>query len=141
MGRWRRRPGPRAANGSVVDAQLAPADPAISAIGDCGAFPSVHAQGNMTRLEAVQNAADHARCVADRILGKPHPYAALPWFWSEQGPLRQQTAGHDHTVLRGSVESGEFSVFCYRAGELLGIESVNRPADHAHARRLLSGGP
>jgi 3-phenylpropionate/trans-cinnamate dioxygenase ferredoxin reductase subunit len=132
------------ANGIVVDEQLLTADPAISAIGDCCAYPSVHAQGNMTRLEAVQNAADHARCVADRILGKPHPYTALPWFWSEQGPLRSQiaglTAGHDHTVLRGSVESGEFSVFCYRAGTLLGIESVNRPADHAHARRLLSAG-
>jgi 3-phenylpropionate/trans-cinnamate dioxygenase ferredoxin reductase component len=132
------------ANGIVVDAQLQTADPAISAIGDCCAFPSVHAQGNMTRLEAVQNAADHARCVADRLLGKPHPYAALPWFWSEQGELRLQiaglTAGHDHTVLRGSVESGEFSVFCYRDGKLLGVESVNRPADHAHARRLLAAG-
>ena len=132
------------ANGIVVDEQLLTADPAISAIGDCCAYPSVHAQGNMTRLEAVQNAADHARCVADRTLGKPHPYTALPWFWSEQGPLRLQiaglTAGHDHIVLRGSVEAGEFSVFCYRAGALLGIESVNRPADHAHARRLLSAG-
>ena len=132
------------ANGIVVDAQLQTADPTISAIGDCCAYPSVHAQGNMTRLEAVQNAADHARCVANRILGKPHPYTALPWFWSEQGPMRLQiaglTAGHDHTVLRGSVETGEFSVFCYRDGELLGIESVNRPADHAHARRLLSAG-
>jgi 3-phenylpropionate/trans-cinnamate dioxygenase ferredoxin reductase subunit len=132
------------ANGIVVDEQLATSDPAISAIGDCCAYPSVHAQGNMTRLEAVQNAADHARCVADRILGKPHAYTALPWFWSEQGPLRLQiaglTAGHDHTVLRGAVETGEFSVFCYRAGTLLGTESVNRPADHAHARRLLSAG-
>jgi 3-phenylpropionate/trans-cinnamate dioxygenase ferredoxin reductase subunit len=131
-------------NGIVVDAELKTADPAISAIGDCCAYPSVHAQGAMTRLEAVQNAADHARCVADRILGKPHPYTALPWFWSEQGPLRLQiaglTAGHDHTVLRGSVETGEFSVFCYRDGTLLGVESVNRPADHAHARRLLSAG-
>jgi len=43
-------------------------------------------------------------------------------------------------VLRGSVESGEFSVFCYRDGKLLGVESVNRPADHAHARRLLAAG-
>ena len=51
------------------------------------------------------------------------------------------TAGHDHTVLRGSVESGEFSVFCYRDEKLLGIELVNRPADHAHARRLLGGRP
>src|SRR5437660_723163 len=132
------------ANGIVVNEELLTADSNISAIGDCGAFPSQHAQGAMTRLEAVQNAADHARCVADRILGKPHPYSALPWFWSEQGPLRLQiaglTAGHDHTVLRGAIDTGEFSVFCYRAGALLGIESVNRPADHAHARRLLSTG-
>jgi 3-phenylpropionate/trans-cinnamate dioxygenase ferredoxin reductase subunit len=132
------------ANGIVVNEELLTADPAISAIGDCCAFPSQHAQGAMTRLEAVQNAADHARCVADRVLGKPHPYAALPWFWSEQGPLRLQiaglTTGHDHTVLRGSLDKGEFSLFCYREGRLLGVESINRPADHAHSRRLLSAG-
>ncbi len=132
------------ANGIVVDAELGTADPAISAIGDCAVFPCAHAGGQPTRLEAVQNAADHARCVADRIVGKPHPYGALPWFWSEQGPLRLQiaglTAGHDHTVPRGTIESGEFSVFCYREGVLLGVESINRPADHAHARRLLAGG-
>jgi 3-phenylpropionate/trans-cinnamate dioxygenase ferredoxin reductase component len=132
------------ANGIVVDEQLLTADPAISAIGDCAAFPCRHAQGQMMRLEAVQNAADHARCVADRILGKPHPYTALPWFWSEQGKLRLQIAGlitgHDQTVLRGSLETGEFSVFCYRGGALLGIESINRPADHAVARRLFGAG-
>jgi 3-phenylpropionate/trans-cinnamate dioxygenase ferredoxin reductase subunit len=132
------------ANGVVVDATLVTADPSISAIGDCAAFPCVHADGKPTRLEAVQNAADHARCVADRIAGKPHPYTALPWFWSEQGKLRLQiaglTTGHGHSVLRGDVESGEFSVFCYRDDTLLGIESVNRPADHAHARRLLAAG-
>jgi 3-phenylpropionate/trans-cinnamate dioxygenase ferredoxin reductase subunit len=50
------------------------------------------------------------------------------------------TAGHDRTVLRGAAESGEFSVFCYKGGTLLGIESVNRPADHAIARRLLAAG-
>ena len=131
-------------NGIVVDAELKTADPAISAIGDCASFPCVHAGGAMTRLEAVQNAADHARAVADRICGKPHPYTALPWFWSEQGPLRLQiaglTIGHDHTALRGNIEAGEFSVFCYRGDKLLGIESVNRPADHAHARRILAAG-
>lgn len=128
-------------NGIVVDAELATADVNISAIGDCALFPCRHAEGRPSRLEAVQNAADHARCVADRLVGKPHPYSALPWFWSEQGKLRLQiaglTTGHDQTVLRGAVESGEFSVFCYKAGKLLGVESINRPADHAHARRLL----
>jgi 3-phenylpropionate/trans-cinnamate dioxygenase ferredoxin reductase subunit len=132
------------ANGIVANEELLTADVNISAIGDCAAFPSRHAAGQPTRLEAVQNAADHARCVADRIVGKPHPYGALPWFWSEQGKLRLQiaglTTGHDQTVVRGTVESGEFSVFCYKAGALLGVESVNRPADHAHARRLLAAG-
>ena len=132
------------ANGIVVDDRLATADPAISAIGDCAAFPCAHAGGLSSRLESVQNAADHARCVADRILGRLHPYDALPWFWSEQGELRLQiaglTAGHDHAVLRGDPEGGAFSVFCYKGGALIGIESVNRPADHAQARRLLSAG-
>jgi 3-phenylpropionate/trans-cinnamate dioxygenase ferredoxin reductase component len=132
------------ANGIVVDQELLTSDPAISAIGDCASFPCRQARGAPTRLEAVQNAADHARCVADRIVGKPHPYTALPWFWSEQGKLRLQiaglTTGHDATVLRGDPESGAFSVFCYREGALVGIESINRPADHAHARRILSGG-
>src|SRR5579863_8022292 len=132
------------ANGIIVNEELSTADVNISAIGDCAAFPCVHAEGHPTRLEAVQNAADHARCVADRIVGKPRPYAALPWFWSEQGPLRLQiaglTTGHDQAVPRGDVESGEFSVFCYRGGTLLGVESINRPADHAHARRLLAAG-
>jgi 3-phenylpropionate/trans-cinnamate dioxygenase ferredoxin reductase subunit len=131
-------------NGIVVDQQLLTGDPAISAIGDCTSFPCLQARGAPTRLEAVQNAADHARCVADRLVGKPHSYEALPWFWSEQGKLRLQiaglTTGHDRTVLRGDPESGAFSVFCYREGALVGIESINRPADHAHARRILSAG-
>ncbi|HEX3953452.1 MAG TPA: FAD-dependent oxidoreductase [Stellaceae bacterium] len=132
------------ANGIVVNEQLLTADPAISAIGDCASFPCRHADGKPSRLESVQNAADHARCVADRLLGKPRPYTALPWFWSEQGDLRLQiaglTTGHDKAVVRGNLEGGEFSVFCYRGDELLGIESINRPADHAHARRLLAAG-
>src|SRR3954470_23709686 len=66
-------------NGIVVDEQLLTSDPAISAIGDCASFPCLQLRGAPTRLAAVQNAADHARCVADRLVGKPHPYEALPW--------------------------------------------------------------
>ncbi|HTT80292.1 MAG TPA: FAD-dependent oxidoreductase [Stellaceae bacterium] len=132
------------ADGIVVNDHLLTADPAVSAIGDCASFPCLHAEGRPTRLEAVQNATDHARCVADRLVGKPHPYTALPWFWSEQGKLRLQiaglTIGHDSHVLRGEPESGQFSVFCYKAGRLLGVESINRPADHAIARRILAAG-
>jgi len=92
----------------------------------------------------VQNAADHARCVASRLVGKPHVYEALPWFWSEQGALRLQiaglTTGFQQVVLRGDYEAGEYSAFCYAGDKLLGIESINKPADHAFARRLLAAG-
>lgn len=132
------------ANGIVVDEHLVTADPNISAIGDCASFSSRHSLRNPVRLEAVQNATDHARCVASRIVGKPYAYEALPWFWSEQGPLRLQiaglTTGFQQVVLRGEYEKGEYSAFCYAGDRLLGIESINKPADHAFARRLLAAG-
>lgn len=131
-------------NGVSVDEHLLTADPNISAIGDCASFPSRHSLRNPVRLEAVQNATDHARCVASRLVGKPHPYEALPWFWSEQGPQRLQiaglTTGFQQVALRGDYEKGEYSAFCYAGDKLLGIESINKPADHAFARRLLAAG-
>ncbi|MCX7382458.1 MAG: FAD-dependent oxidoreductase [Alphaproteobacteria bacterium] len=130
-------------NGIVVDAMLATDDPMISAIGDCAAFPMAGQPGPI-RLESVQNASDQARCLADRLLGKPAAYAKLPWFWSDQGALKLQIAGlsggHDRTVLRGDPASGAFSVFCYRDDRLLAVESLNRAPDHMAARRFLAAG-
>lgn len=131
-------------NGIRVDAELLTADPTISAIGDCVSYPGPFAEGRLVRLESVQNAVDQAKCVAARIAGKPAPYGAVPWFWSDQGTMKLQmvglTEGHDLTVSRGDPAGGAFSVFCYRGEVLLGVESVNRPADHMIARRLLAKG-
>lgn len=129
-------------NGIGVDQYLATADPNISALGDCASYPSPYAAGEFVRLESVQNATEQARCVALRILGRPQAYAAVPWFWSDQGPLKLQiaglTAGHDVTVIRGNPDSTSCSVFCFRNGTLIGVETVNRPADHMAARRLIA---
>jgi 3-phenylpropionate/trans-cinnamate dioxygenase ferredoxin reductase subunit len=131
-------------NGIVVDEYLATEDPRVFAIGDCANFPTPFAVGRV-RLESVQNAVDQGRCVAAQIAGKPAPYDKVPWFWSDQGDLKLQiagiTAGHDTAVLRGDMDSGHFSVFCFRAGRLIGVESVNQTADHVVARRLLAGDP
>jgi len=129
-------------NGIVVDEQLVTADPSVSAIGDCAAFPQPFADGQRGRVESVQNAVDQARCVAARLVGNPRPYRAVPWFWSDQGPYKLQIAGmstpHDLSVVRGEVASGAFSVFCFRNGKLTGVESVNKPADHMVARKLIT---
>jgi 3-phenylpropionate/trans-cinnamate dioxygenase ferredoxin reductase subunit len=131
-------------NGIVVDEHLATADPAITAIGDCANFPTPFASMRV-RLESVQNAMDQGRAVAAHIAGRAAPYAKVPWFWSDQRDLKLQiaglTIGHDRAVRRGDPESGGFSVFCYRGERLIGVESVNRPADHMAARRLLEGDP
>lgn len=130
-------------DGIVVDEFLTTACPAISAIGDCARHPSPFA-GAPVRLESVQNAVDQARCVAAGLTGAPAPYTAVPWFWSDQGPVKLQiaglTAGADTLVPRGDPASGRFSVLCFREGRFLGAESVNRPVDHMTVRRLLAAG-
>ncbi|WP_329040567.1 FAD-dependent oxidoreductase [Streptomyces sp. NBC_00178] len=130
-------------DGVVVDAQLRTSDPYVFALGDCARFPSPHA-GRHVRIESVQNASDQAKCVAAAVCGEPYAYTAVPWFWSEQYALRLQIAGltapHDETVTVGDPAEGRFSVFCFRGGRLTGVESVNRPADHGIARRLLTAG-
>lgn len=130
-------------NGIVVDECLRTSDPAISAIGDCASFPTRHGPARV-RLESVQNATDQARTVASRLTGRAVPFTAVPWFWSEQGALRLQiaglTGGHDAAVLRGHPDDGSFSIFCYRGPKLLGVETVNRPAEHMVCRRLIAAG-
>jgi 3-phenylpropionate/trans-cinnamate dioxygenase ferredoxin reductase subunit len=129
------------AAGIIVDEHLLTSDPSISAVGDCALYAS-RRFGASLRLESVQNATDHARCVAARLTGDARAYDGLPWFWSDQGPDKLQiaglTTGYDRVVVRGDRAQGAFSAFCYKSGQLLGIESVNRAGDHMFGRRLLA---
>lgn len=131
-------------NGIVVDALLGTEDPAISAIGDCAAFPYAADGARMVRLESVQNAVDQARALAERITGNGRPYDKVPLFWSDQADLRLQmaglTKGGETAIVRGDPATGAFSVFCYDADRLVAVESVSRLPDHMLARRLLQAG-
>jgi 3-phenylpropionate/trans-cinnamate dioxygenase ferredoxin reductase component len=89
----------------------------------------------------VQNATDHARCVAARLTGDAKTYDGLPWFWSDQGEDKLQiaglTTGYDEVVVRGDRAQRSFSAFCYKSGQLVGIESINRASDHVFGRKIL----
>jgi 3-phenylpropionate/trans-cinnamate dioxygenase ferredoxin reductase subunit len=128
-------------NGIVVDEFLITSDPAIAAIGDCAAFKSRFAPG-FCRIESVQNAIDHAHCLAKTLAGRPTAYDAVPWFWSDQGGLKLQiaglSAGTETIAIRGDLAERRFSAYCFRDRQLIAVESVARPADHMTARRLLS---
>ena len=127
------------AAGIIVDEYLSTSDPNIAAIGDCALFASPRFGGSL-RLESVQNATDHARCLAARLTGDKKPYDGHPWFWSDQGDDKLQiaglTTGYDRVVLRGDPARKAFSAFCYHGDRLLGIESINRAGDHMFGRRL-----
>lgn len=126
-------------NGVVVDGHLLTSDPAISALGDCAAFPV--ADGCRLRLESVQAAVDHARHIARRLAkGEAAHYAALPWFWSDQGKHKLQIVG----LCNGADEflavpqpDGQAVVLSFVAGRLAAVETVSNPGQHLAARKLI----
>lgn len=128
--------------GILVDDCSRTSDPAIVALGDCTARRL--ADGSLRRLESVQNAVEQAKSAAAALMGKERPFTATPWFWSDQYDVKLQMAGlsggHDRGVVRGSVEEGKFSVFYWREGRFVAVDSINRPQDHMIARKLLDKG-
>ena len=113
----------------------------IYAIGDCAAHANAYADNAVIRLESVQNANDMASCAARGIMGEAQPYAALPWFWSNQYDLKLQTVGlslsHDAEVIRGSIEDRSFAVVYLREGKVIALDCVNRTRDYAQGRKLV----
>lgn len=127
--------------GIVVDEYARTSDADIYAAGDCTLHPSA-IYGRRLRLESVPNALEQARAAAASICGKPKPYDAVPWFWSDQYDLKLQmaglSAGHDRFVLRGSMAARSFVAFYLRDGRLLAADAVNRPGDFMAAKRLVA---
>lgn len=125
--------------GIIVDACSRTSDPAIVAAGDCAVrrLPN----GNLLRLESVQNATEQAKSAAAALLGQERPFTATPWFWSDQYDKKLQMAGlstgADQWAVRGDLGSGSFSVYHFQGERLLAVDSVNASKDHLQARKLL----
>ena len=75
--------------------------------------------------------------------GDGSDYAAVPWFWSDQGDRKLQIAGLRHHRHRTVAVPGpaERPVVLSLEGDVLrAVETVNAPAPHMAARRLLAAG-
>jgi len=128
-------------NGVVVDTHLATADPHIYAFGDCANFPEARS-GQRMRLESVQNATDQARALGATLAGKPTAYRAVPWFWSDIGPMKLQIAGligaANEAVVTHGPDGRLKSIYHLAAGRLVAAETLNSAGEHMLARRLLT---
>jgi 3-phenylpropionate/trans-cinnamate dioxygenase ferredoxin reductase subunit len=127
--------------GIVVDSCGRTSDGKIVAAGDCTVLR--RCDKKMLRLESVQNAVELGKAAAASLMSREKPFVAAPWFWSDQYDVKLQMAGlsdgFDLRVERASG-GGAFSLFCYRGGKLIAVESVNRPGEHLLARKLLDAG-
>ncbi|MEY4269771.1 MAG: hypothetical protein RLZZ58_987 [Pseudomonadota bacterium] len=128
-------------NGVAVDGHCRTSLPHIYAIGDCAAHANGFAEGAVIRLESVQNANDQAAVAAKSICGDAAPYAATPWFWSNQYDLRLQTVGlstgHDQAILRGDPAARSFSIVYLKDGRVIALDCVNLVRDYAQGRKLV----
>jgi 3-phenylpropionate/trans-cinnamate dioxygenase ferredoxin reductase subunit len=136
--------GATGANGVDVDGLCRTSLPNVYAVGDCAAHENRFAGGLRLRLESVQNAHDQAAVVAKAIVGRPEPYEAIPWFWSNQYDLRLQTVGlsvgHDSTLVRGRPEERSFSVLYLLEGRVIALDCVNATRDYVQGRKLILEG-
>jgi 3-phenylpropionate/trans-cinnamate dioxygenase ferredoxin reductase component len=136
--------GAEGGDGVHVDGHCRTSLPFIHAIGDCAAHESRFAAGARVRIESVQNAHDQATTVAKTIAGAPAPYAAIPWFWSNQYDLKLQTVGlsigHDDLVLRGDPAARSFTIVYLRGGQVIALDCVNAVKDYVQGRKLILDG-
>jgi 3-phenylpropionate/trans-cinnamate dioxygenase ferredoxin reductase subunit len=128
--------------GISVDLHARTSDPDIFAAGDCTRH--LGRDGNLIRLESVQNAIDQAKHAALAMVGKPVPYREVPWFWSDQYDLKLQIAGlawpEDRIVMRGDPNSRKFAVFHLREGRVAAVEAVNAAPEYIVGRKLIAEG-
>ncbi|MGY1940955.1 NAD(P)/FAD-dependent oxidoreductase [Nocardia gipuzkoensis] len=129
-------------DGIIVDPAMRTWDPDIYAVGDVARHPDPD-RGGTRRLESVPNASAQARIAAAAIAMNRRPADAPPWFWSNQYDLQLQTVGmstgYHRAVVRADAENDRaITVFYLRDGVVVAADVVNRPADFAAAKKLVS---
>ena len=127
--------------GIRVDATCRSSDPNIYAAGDCASFER---NGQIIRLESVQNASDQGDLAARVIAGEDASYSKLPWFWSDQYDCKLQIAGlnlgYDQCVVRPGDREQALSVWYYCGDRLLAVDAINDPRAYVFGRKIIEAG-
>ena len=149
---WLEGSGLTVRDGIVCDATLHTGAPGVYAAGDCARWPNhvfdPHDDVEM-RVEHWTNAAEQGAVAAKNLLAvargdEPVPYAAVPFFWSDQFDSRIQFVGRAHGgdevhVFAGSTD-GAFAALYGWQGRLRGVLGVSMPKMVMPFRALIAAG-
>ena len=102
----------------------------------------VYTRGEHIRIEHWTNAAEQGAAAARNMVGEPAPYAAVPYFWSDQYDVRIQFYGHsgpdaETIVLDGGTTGMRFTVIYRERGIITGVLGWNAPRETRDLRAAL----
>lgn len=135
---WLAGSGLPVSNGVVCDQSCGVA-PGIVAAGDVASWPSGRF-GEVVRIEHYDHAVTMGEHAARTLLHAaaegtepPAPYDPVPWFWTDQYDRKLQMAGRvrsddEMVIVDGSLAERRFAAAFGRAGRLVGVVGMNRPA-------------
>jgi 3-phenylpropionate/trans-cinnamate dioxygenase ferredoxin reductase subunit len=130
--------------GVRVNANLQADVPGVFAAGDMAEYYSV-VHGRVMRIEHEDVAASQGHTVALNMLGREQPHDVVPYFFSDLADWASleyvgPAAEWDEEIVRGSLETGEFSHWYLLDGRVVAALAVGRSSDLDHARRLIAEG-
>jgi 3-phenylpropionate/trans-cinnamate dioxygenase ferredoxin reductase subunit len=114
----------------------------VFAAGDMCEYESV-IHGGPVRIEHHDVAVAQGRCAARNVLGAGEVFREVPYFWSDIADWATLEAvgpavdGWDAEEVRGSFDSGSFSVMYSKGGRLVAAMTCGRPEDLDEARERL----
>ena len=128
--------------GVLCDSNLRTSAPTVYSAGDVCEYESVVHQRTL-RVEHERHAMAQGATVARNILGADVPHDKVPYFWTclaDWAKLEYvgPAASWDEEILKGSTESGEFTVWYCAASRIVAALTSRRPADLDMAAELIA---
>jgi 3-phenylpropionate/trans-cinnamate dioxygenase ferredoxin reductase component len=127
------------ARGVRCSSGLETSTPGIFAAGDICEYDSpIH--GRPMRIEHWDHAFNQGKTVALNMLGRGVEHDVVPYFFSDLADwtwMEYVGPGSGETVVRGSLDDGDFTAFYLDGGRVTAALTVGRSDDLEHARRFI----
>jgi NADPH-dependent 2,4-dienoyl-CoA reductase/sulfur reductase-like enzyme/nitrite reductase/ring-hydroxylating ferredoxin subunit len=128
--------GLRIDRGVAVNKYLETSAPGIFAAGDIARWPDPRS-GDAVRIEHWVVAERQGQVVARNMLGAAHPFADVPFFWSQHYDVPINYVGHaekwDKTDIDGDIKARDCVVRYRSGGKVRAVASIYRDVDSLRA--------